>query len=157
MDSEQTVSFPQVIMRESEILHDNAIAPALQFLQNARFASANTELLAALDDYRKNDFGDSLMKCGSAFESFMKILCHIKGWPFKETDTASPLVKMILSKTKLDGYFEPLFLIVATLRNRLSSAHGAGTARKTVPQHLARYAINATASAIILLADETGV
>jgi hypothetical protein len=131
--------------------------PALQLLQNPAFANANKEFLAALEDYRQGDYSDSLTKCGSSFESFMKILCAKKRWAYKETDTAGPLVKAILANTTLDGYFDPLLMIVGTLRNKLSSAHGAGTAAKAVPQHLARYAINATASAMLLLADEARV
>jgi len=38
----------------------------------------------------------------------------------------------------------------------VSTAHGAGTSVKQPPEHLAHYALNATASAVILLAQETG-
>jgi hypothetical protein len=151
------VAFPKVVMRESEVLHANAIEPALQLLQNQMFKHANTEFLAALEDYRKNDFGDSLVKCGSAMESVMKVLCHKKGWTYKETDVASTLVKTVLANTRLESYFESLLMIVATLRNRLSPAHGAGTKAKSVDPHLARFAINVTASVIILLVDEAGI
>jgi hypothetical protein len=86
----------------------------------------------------------------------LKILCQRKGWPYNESDTASALVKIVLTNTRLENYFEPVLMIVATLRNRLSSSHGAGPAARTVPRHLARYALNATASAVLLLAEETG-
>jgi hypothetical protein len=157
MDTIQTVAFPQVIMRESEIVHTEAIAPALQLLQHPDFTNVNSEFLSALEDYRKSKPGDCLTKCGSAFESFMKVICHKKGWAYKQTDGASTLAKTVLANTTLESYFETVLLIVATLRNRLGTAHGAGTATKNPSPHLARYAINATASAILLLADETGI
>jgi Domain of unknown function (DUF7014) len=151
-----TREYPKVIMKESQTLHASSTEPALTLLQRPHFRTANGEYLAALKDYRDGDFGDCLTKCGSAFESVLKIICDRKGWAYQQTDTASTLIKIVLPKTKLDTYFEPLLLIVATLRNRLSSSHGAGTATKQPPRHLAQYALNATASLILLVAQETG-
>ena len=54
------------------------------------------------------------------------------------------------------AYFESTLMIVATLRNRLSTSHGAGVGRRQVPRHLAKYALNVTASAILLIAEEAG-
>jgi hypothetical protein len=150
-------AFPKVIMKESEVLHATAMEPALQLLRDPLFANANAEFLKALEDYRKGDFTDCLTKCGASFESFMKIICDKKGCAYKQTDTASVLVKAILANTNLENYFEQLLMIVATLRNRLSSAHGAGATAKNVTQHVAQYAVNVTASAMLLLAQETNV
>ena len=151
-----TRAYPKVIMKESEVLHANAIAPALTLLQRPHFRGANSEYLAALEDYRKGDIADCLTKCGSAFESVLKVICHRKNWAYKETDTAVALIKIVLPQTNLDSYFESLLIIVGTLRNKLSSAHGAGMTVKQPAPHLAQYAINATASAILLIAQETG-
>jgi hypothetical protein len=148
--------YPRVIMKESETLHKTAIEPTLILLQRSHFQNANKEYLAALEDYRKEDYGDCLAKCGSAFESVLKVICARKRWSYKETDNASALIKTVLSNTKLDNYFESLLMIVATLRNKMSSAHGAGTTVKQPPRHLAQYALNATASAILLVAHEAG-
>lgn len=153
----RVASFPKVIMRDSELLHANAIGPALRLLQNPIFQNANNEFLEGLEDYRKSDFDDCLVKCGSSFESVMKVICDQKRWPFKETDTAAPLIKIIMEKTAMASYFETLLMIVATLRNKISSAHGAGPTAKHVPPHIAKYAINVTASAIILLVEQAGI
>lgn len=85
----------------------------------------------------------------------MKIICDRKKWLYNPKDTAAPLLKTIVQQTKLDSFYEQPLLLVATIRNRYSSAHGAGTQKKVVPKHLANYVINATASAILLLVDET--
>ena len=151
-----TRAFPKVVMKESDVLHVNAVAPALTLLSQPHFLNANNEYLAALEDYRKDDFSDCLVKCGSAFESVLKVICDRKGWAYKQTDTANTLIKTVLPHTKLDGYFEQLLIIVATLRNKLGSAHGSGTVTKQTPRHLAQYALNATASAMLLLTQETG-
>jgi len=151
-----TRAYPKVIMKESDVLHANAVAPALTVLQRPHFRGANSEYLAALEDYRKGDFGDCLTKCGSSFESVLKVICDRKGWRYNQSDTASALIKIVLPNTNLGAYFEQLLIIVATLRNKLSTAHGTGTAIKQPSRHLAQYALNATASAILLLAQETG-
>ena len=85
----------------------------------------------------------------------MKIICDRKRWPYQETDAAAKLLKTILPRTTLDTFYEQPIMLIATIRNRYSSAHGAGTQQKAVSKHVAIYAINATASAILLIVDET--
>ena len=147
-------AYPKVIMKESEVLHESAIKPALALLADKRFSGANEEFLAALEDYRKGDIGDCLTKCGSAFESVLKVVCDQRKWSYKQTDTASTLVKTVIEKTNLDNYFEQLLIIVATLRNKMSTAHGAGASKRQPAPHLAQYALNVTASAILMLVEE---
>lgn len=150
----QITEFPRIIRKDNELLHQNAIEPALTILNSTDFKHANNEFLKALDDYRKGDFGDCLTKCGSAFESVMKVLCRKNSISFKETDTASVLLKALLANGQLDGYWEQPLILIATLRNRLSSSHGAGTQSKKIPEHVAMYVMNATASATLLLSSE---
>lgn len=147
--------YPQVICREDEVLHQQAIVPTLLLLAEPYFANADREFLEALKDYRKGDYRDSVGKCGSSLESVMKVICARKRWSYQEADTASKLLKTILPQTTLDSFYEQPIMLIATIRNRYSSAHGAGTQQKTIPKHVARYVINATASAILLLVDET--
>jgi hypothetical protein len=152
--SYRLAEYPRIIRKESEFLHTAAIEPALHLLSATAFKLANAEFLKALEDHRRGDFSDCLTKCGSAFESTMKIICEKNGIPFRQTDTASALLKAIVGKSNLDTFWEPLLMLIATLRNRLSSSHGAGSKPKIVPRHIATYAVNATASAIVLLASE---
>jgi len=151
----KTVEYPKVIIRENEVIHKEMIVPTLTLLQQPEFKVANSEYLEALKDYRKNDLEDCLTKCCSSFESVMKIICERNGWSYNNTDTTSKLVKILLNNMSLDNYFEPVLMIVATLRNRLSSSHGGGVNPKKVPRHLAKYALNITAASIILLIGES--
>jgi len=146
--------YPRIIRKENDALHQMAVEPALHLLSATMFKHANAEFLKALEDYRKGDFRDCLTKCGSAFESTMKVLCDKKTISFKQTDTASVLLRALLANSKLETYWEQPLILIATLRNRLSSSHGAGGQSIVVPRHVATYAINATASAIVLLVDE---
>lgn len=150
----KVVAHPKVIRKDNQVTHALIQKPTLTLLADQKFQAANEEYLEALEDYKKGDYGICLVKCGSAFESVMKIICDDKRWPYKQTDTARTLIRTIIANTNLDSYFEQPLIIIATLRNRLSKAHGAGTQSKTVSQHLARYGLNAVASAIILLVDE---
>ena len=54
--------YPQIIRRDSEVLHETAIQPALALLANPVFASANREFLDALKDDRDGDSGDCVAK-----------------------------------------------------------------------------------------------
>ena len=147
-------SYPQVIRKDSNVSYNQAIDPALSLLRDSRFSTANKEFLEALADYRKADYGDCLVKCGSAFESVLKIVCDINKWPYKKTDTASPLLKTVISNSSIDQFFEQPLILIATIRNKLSSAHGSGASARVVSKSKAEYAISATASAIILVVSE---
>ena len=148
-------SYPQIIRRDSEVLHETAIKPTLTLLSHPNFTSANEEFLDALKDFRGGDYRDCVDKCGSSLESVMKIICDRKGWPYQQTDPAAKLLSQILPNSTLDTFFEQPIMLIATIRNRLGKAHGAGTQQKAVSRHVASYVINATASAILLLVEET--
>ncbi|MEK7729497.1 MAG: abortive infection family protein [candidate division KSB1 bacterium] len=150
----KSLAYPKVIRKDDEVVHATVIKPALQLLADSKFKAANQEYLEALEDYKKGDYGDCLTKCCSSFESVMKILCDKKGWPYKQADTASTLISIVMKKAALDSYFEQPLMIIATLRNRLSKSHGAGIQPKMVSKSRARFALNSTASAITFLMDE---
>lgn len=150
------VAYPTIVISESEVLHVQALAPTLELLKRPHFKTANVEFMEALEDYRNGDYGDCLTKCNSALESTLKIICDRKRWAYQQTDTAVPLIRIFLHNTSLDPYFESFLAIVPTLRNRISKAHGAGVAPRNPSQHVAQFAINATATAILLLAAEVG-
>lgn len=149
--------YPQIIRKDSEIIHQNSMKPALRLLDSSIFRHANDEFLKALEDHRKGDYRDCLTKCGSAFESVMKVLCAENSLSFKATDTASTLLKTLLQNGQLDNFWEQPLILIATLRNRLSSSHGAGTQAKIIPEHVATYAVNSTACAILLLCSTFGL
>ena len=89
-------AYPQVICKEDEILHQQAISPTLLLLTEPHFTSANEEFLEALSHYRKGEYRDCALKCGNSFESVMKVICDRKQWPYQQTDTAAKLLKTIL-------------------------------------------------------------
>jgi hypothetical protein len=153
LERDVLISSPKVIRRDDQATYVLAIEPALILLRDNHFISANNEFREALDDYRRGDYGDCLTKCGSAFESTMKLICDRKGWPYSQKDTALPLLQTIIKESQTESFFEQPLMLIATMRNRLSKSHVSGTMERQLPEHVAKYAINATAAAIVLLVD----
>lgn len=151
----QVKQYPKIIRSENTVLHNSATKPVLTLLTGPAFNQANEEFLDALEDYRRGKYGDCVVKCGTSFESVMKVICDRKTWNYKQTDTASTLLSQIRSNSTLESFFEQPLILIATIRNRLSTAHGAGTQQRNVSRHVAQYTINATAAAILLLVEET--
>lgn len=152
----RTVAYPKVIRVDEEVVHTEAVLPALSVLADPTFSGASDEFRRALDDYRKDDFEDCVAKCGSAFESVLKVLCEKNGIPHDANqDTAGPLLEKVMAKSVLDtGTFKEPLIAVARMRNRLSSSHGGGSKVKTVERHVAQYALTSTAAAIVLLVHD---
>ncbi len=150
----RVISFPKIVFREHQVPYAEAVEPAIQLLADKGFSSANQEFLAALEDYRKGRYGDCLTKCGSAFESTMKLICDRREWAYKPTDAAGALLHAVMTNSGMESFFEQPLLLIATMRSRLGSAHGGGPQPRAVPPHRARYVINATAAAILFLVEE---
>nr|WP_235668934.1 hypothetical protein [Pseudomonas amygdali] len=83
----------------------------------------------------------------------MKVICGQKGFEYSQGDTTSKLLRTIMTNAAMDTFWETPLMILATLCNRLSSSHGAGEVPKTVPDHVAKYALNITTSAMLFLHD----
>jgi hypothetical protein len=144
---------PKIIRKDSDVLHKEVIEPALVLLRNKDLLNANEEFMLGLEDYKKGNYRDSVTKCNSSLESVMKVICARNKFSYKENDTAGTLIRNILSNTNMDSFWEQPIVLIATIRNKLSSSHGAGTKTKEVPEHVAKYVINSTASAILFLYD----
>lgn len=144
----------KVIPKESQAIHETAIEPALKLLRQPAFLNANSEFMSALEDFRHGKFGDCVTKCNSSYESVMKVICGQKGFGYTQGDTTSKLIRTIMQKTEMDTFWEQPLMTVGTLRNKLSTSHGAGEMQKVVLEHVAKYTLNMTASAIIFLHDQ---
>ena len=151
------IQLPKVIFRENDVIYESAMEPALTLLSNGIFSSANLEFMEALKHYREGDHDDCLTKCGSAMESTMKIICETKGWSYNQDDSFSTLLDTIFRQTSLDSFLKQPIMQMSTLRNRFSSSHGAGAQNRNIPKHKAQFAINISASSIILLISECGL
>jgi hypothetical protein len=155
--SQTLVSRPMIIRKDSELVHVIATEPSLELLRRPEFATANEEFIQAHRHYKRGEYGDCLTKCGSAYESGLKIVCKAKGWTYSESDVGAPLIRKVMGHAGIESFLEKPLLQVAIMRNELSTAHGAGTQPRAVSQGRAQYALNATAAAVLLIAAESGL
>lgn len=151
----RTVAHPRIVRAEDEVTHREAVEPALSVLTAPYFEAANLEFRDALEEYRRGHYGDCLTKCGSAFESVLKVLCERNKWTSAK-DTPAGLLQTVIANSKMDSFFEQPLILIATMRNKLSSSHGGGSTVRTVDRHVAQFALTSTAAAIVLLAHEVG-
>jgi hypothetical protein len=148
----------KVIRADSTFSHAEVIKPALELLSDNRFQNAETEFLRAHEAYRKGRYSDSLNESLKAFESTLKIICHVNGWAFKPTDAASALIKAVLSNGLVPASLQTQFTSLAALlesgtptaRNK-NSGHGMGPTEILVPDYLAAYGLHTAAANISLL------
>jgi hypothetical protein len=151
----------EIVRIDSQHLHSEAVVPALTLLAEKRFEAANAEYRSAHQAYRHGEYEDSLVDCGKAFESVLKVIGGKRGWVFKDTDPASKLIQ-----AAVDAGFLPAFSQAAlnhlkgliesstpTLRNKLGG-HGAGEALREIPQHLVAFQLHQTAAVILFLAEQ---
>ena len=150
------IAYPKVIRVDEQVPHREAIQPALIALSASHFKEANDEFRKALVHYRNDELPDCLTACGSALESVLKVICDRKKWEYTDAQTLDSLLNTVLPQTSLDPFYKSALMVVGSIRNRLSSAHGKGTKDRSVPHHIARYALTSTAAAIVLLITETG-
>jgi len=154
----------ELIRVDSEFLHSEAVKPALDLLRDKEYKGANSEFLKGHEHYRHGRYEETLTECLKAFESTLKVICHRNRWTYSQNDTAKKLLDICFSAGLIPDYLQSEFTALrATLesgtpvtRNK-QGGHGQGVVLRQVPQHLAGYVLNLTASSIVFLieADKT--
>jgi len=150
----------EVIRIDSKFLHSEAIKPTLDVLSDKMYSGANEEFLKAHEHYRHKQYKECLNECLKSFESVMKIICEKREWKYKSNDTAKTLLDICFQNGLIPDFFQAQFSSlraslesgVPTVRNKLSG-HGQGSEPSEVPQYMARYLLNLTATSILLLTD----
>ncbi|SOE91854.1 hypothetical protein SAMN05414139_04537 [Burkholderia sp. D7] len=150
----------EILRVDSEFIHAEAVKPALGLLRMDGFAGANDEFLEAHEHYRHGRNKESIGSALKAFESVLKGICKIKKWNVGPNETANPLIAVCFAKALFPAYLESqlgslrtlLESGVPTVRNRLGG-HGQGAEPVSVPDYMARYALNLTAANILLLME----
>lgn len=149
-----------IIRVDSNILHFEAILPTLNLLRDDIYSGANEEFLKAHEHYRHGRHKECLVEALKSFESTIKAICTQRGWAYSPTDTAKKLIEICLRENLIPSFLQSEFTSLSsmlesgipTVRNKLGG-HGQGATPVQVPAYFARYAINTTASCILLLAE----
>ena len=153
----------QIIKVDSQFIHTEVVKPMFSILSNPIYKGANEEFLNAHQHYRKGSYKECVNNCLKAFESCLKIICQKNNWNYSKTDNANRLITIVfdngLIPPLMQSHFKALRSTlesgVPTVRNNWT-AHGQGPEKIVVPEYIASYILNLTASNILLLvkADE---
>jgi hypothetical protein len=148
----------EIIRVDSQLLHAEAVKPALVLLSSPEYAGAQAEFLNAHEHYRHGRTKEALTECLKAFESAMKAVCAKRGWKHDANATSKALLEVLFDNGLVPAFWTQHFSAlrgtleggVPTARNKLS-AHGQGTQVMEVPAHIVTYVLHLTASQIVFL------
>jgi len=150
----------QIFRVDCGLVHSEVIKPTLALLRAKPFEGANEEFLSAHSHYRHAEYKDCLTDCLRAVESTLKAICAERGWQYGQGDTAKRLLQICFENDLIPAFMQSHFSAlrstlesgVPTLRNRLAG-HGQGPEPVEVPAYIANYALNLTATGILLLCE----
>jgi len=73
----------EIIRVDSELVHTEAVKPAIRLLNTKSYAGPHEEFLSAYEHYRHGNNKEALNDCLKAFESTMKAICDKRGWTYR--------------------------------------------------------------------------
>lgn len=155
----------RIVRVDSELLHVEAVKPALRLLSEPHYKGAQEEFLSAYDHYRHGNNKEALADCLKAFESVMKSICDKRKWSYNKTDTAKKLIRVCLDNGLVPSFWQNQLSAlrsllegsIPTVRNKLGG-HGQGSTPVNVEEHVVTYALHMTASTIVFFANsEKGI
>ncbi|WGK68346.1 hypothetical protein P0082_07605 [Candidatus Haliotispira prima] len=149
----------KIIKINNELIHEEAVKPALGFLRGKIYKGAQEEYLKAYEHYRKGNYKESLNDCLKAFESTMIAICNKKKWKYPAKPTAKQLINVCKKNGLIPEYWESQNHALVNLlegsipigRNK-NSGHGQGTTLTKISEHMVSYMLHMTASTILFLA-----
>jgi hypothetical protein len=150
----------QIIRIDSEFIHIEAIKPVLNLLADKIYAGANQEFLSAFEHYRHKRNKEALVDALKSLESVLKAICTKRKWTYSPNDPAKRLLEVVFANNLVPDFMQSHFSSlrsmlesgVPTVRNKLGG-HGQGTQVIEVPEYFVSFAINSTASTILLLVN----
>ncbi|MDD2660177.1 MAG: hypothetical protein PHY54_10960 [Methylococcales bacterium] len=148
----------EIIRVDSELLHAEAVKPALRLLNKNNYLGAQQEFLSAYEHYRHGNNKEALNECLKAFESTMKSICDKRKWIYPSNATAKALIDICFAQGLVPSFWQQqlgslrsmLESSIPTGRNKLSG-HGQGTSTVSVPDYLVAYMLHMTASTLVFL------
>lgn len=150
----------ELVRLDSDLLHVEAVRPALTLLRTKQCAGPLEEFLRAHEHYRHARYEEALTEALKSFESTMKAICDSKGWPYESNATAKTLVNVCFKNNLIDEFWQThIASLRATLENGIATArnklggHGQGTSPREVPRELVSYVMHMTAATIVFLIE----
>jgi hypothetical protein len=145
----------------STFVHKEVVVPLLGLLSDPKYVTVNEEFRKSHQEFKAQDYEDSIHDCCNAFESMMKIIANEQGWvEITEKSTAKDLVKALYDHDFIPSYTQQGFTGLRTIlegsinvvRNK-AGGHGQGATPRVIDKQVAEYQLNQTATALKLLAE----
>ena len=148
----------EIVRVDSELIHSEAVKPALRLLNEKSYKGAQQEFLSAYEHYRHGKHKEALNDCLKSFESTMKSICDKRKWAYQQNATAKTLIQICFDNDLVPAFWQQhlnslrsmLESGIPTGRNKLSG-HGQGAAPVVVPDYLVAYMLHMTASTLVFL------
>lgn len=148
----------ELVRVDSELIHSEAVKPALRLLNSKDYVGAQQEFLSAHEHYRHGKHKESLNDCLKSFESAMKAICDKRKWTYQPNATAKVLIQICFDNGLVPSFWQQqmsslrsmLESSIPTGRNKLSG-HGQGSTPTVVPDYLVAYMLHMTASTLVFL------
>lgn len=148
----------EIVRVDSELLHVEAVKPALRLLNEIKYKGAQQEFLSAYEHYRHGKHKEALNDCLKSFESTMKAICDKRKWPYQPSATAKTLIQVCFDNGLVPPFWQQqlsslrslLESSIPTGRNKLSG-HGQGSTPTVVPDYLVAFMLHMTASTLVFL------
>lgn len=143
---------------DSELIYEEITTPAFKVLRDDEYEGALNELIGAYENFKSGKFKESIVSAENAFESTLKTACYRRGLNLKNTETANELINSVIKlglisaneKDHLDALRKTLIYGLPRVRNN-NGGHGDGETTKNIPEYMAKYALNLTATNINLI------
>jgi hypothetical protein len=133
--------------------HQLVVEPALQVLADSRLGGARNEFEAALGHLRvgtQKELEDAIEEAAKSVESALKVLAAETSTITAGNATVARLFDALKAAGHLPDYSDNLVQAAARIRNK-AGGHGAGGQPRQIAQDIAIAAVNAAATAIVLI------
>lgn len=150
----------ELVRVDNQVLHAEAVVPALTLLTQPGYEGAENEFQAAYKHYRAGEHRAAVVAANNAFESTLKAICTKRGWEYDKGATAGRLLKIVQSNglypDYLDKSFDQLLAVLGsglpTVRNQ-EGGHGQGADVRETPAHVVALALHLAAAKILYLVE----
>jgi len=147
----------QIIRVDSKHIYRETIQKVFILLSDSQFKNVDDEYRKAFEELKKGNYENVLLEASKAFESTMKIICDLKEYGLPKKHNVSALIAHLRTNDFIENFHNEIFNGLdktlqssAIIRNH-KSAHGQGSTKRELPIMYAEYALQVTASNILLL------
>jgi len=147
----------QIIRVDSKVIYKETTIKVLHLLNDTKFDNADDEYRKAYEKLKDADYENVLVEANKAFETTMKIICDLKGYGLPQKHTASALIAHLKKNDFIENFQTDKFNGLAKTLESVSivrnnqGGHGQGIIKRNLSTIYAEYALQVTASNIILL------